>query len=167
MGSSGEQSPAVVHTYQGLTPAVRKTQRWTLHYNAEVFNCLLMCTVIDCDQNTEKEVGVGPYFLKVSLFVKINLKIKANLNSFHNKWLQEWGVFYYTLENLMLKGVGKSLFTCQFISQGILHATAVYIKIIKKYLIFSRVHQDSNSLLSVLQLKNFDLSKCPKFLTFQ
>ena len=38
MASSGEQSPAVVHTYQGLPPAVRRTRRWTLHYDAEMFN---------------------------------------------------------------------------------------------------------------------------------
>ena len=40
---SREQSPAVVQTYQGLPPTVRRTQRWTLHHNAEMFLRLLMC----------------------------------------------------------------------------------------------------------------------------
>ena len=46
MVSSGEQSPAVAHPYQGLPPAVRRTQKWTLHFNAELLIWLVMCTVI-------------------------------------------------------------------------------------------------------------------------
>ena len=43
-----KKSSAAVHTYQGLPPAVRRTRRWTLHYDAEMFNRLLLCNVIDC-----------------------------------------------------------------------------------------------------------------------
>ena len=65
------KSPAVVHTYQGLPPAVRRTRRWTLHYNAEMFNRLLMLTVIVCNslaiKNTKKRPGLA--HIKKSLIV--------------------------------------------------------------------------------------------------
>ena len=32
----------------GLPPAVRRTRRWTQHYDAEMFDKLLICDVIDC-----------------------------------------------------------------------------------------------------------------------
>ena len=48
---------------QGLPPAVRRTWRWTLHQHAEMFNRLLMCTVIVCKClpiKIQKVAGVGP-----------------------------------------------------------------------------------------------------------
>ena len=41
-------SPALGQTYQGFPPVVRRTQRWTLHYDVEMFIQLLMFTVIVC-----------------------------------------------------------------------------------------------------------------------
>ena len=50
-----KKSSAAVYTYQGLPPAVRRTRRWTLHYDAEMFNRLLMCNVIDCKMPCDKK----------------------------------------------------------------------------------------------------------------
>ena len=65
------KSPAVVHTYQGLPPAVRRTRRRTPHYDAEMLNRLLMYTVIVCKclaiKNTKRGQG-WPLFKKIFTF---------------------------------------------------------------------------------------------------
>lgn len=52
----------------GLSPAVIRTRRCTLHCDAEMFNSLLMWTVIECKclvtKKTQKEVGIGQYLKK-------------------------------------------------------------------------------------------------------
>ena len=53
-----------------IPPAMRRTRRWTLHYNAEMFIQLLMCTVIVCEclatKNTQKRPGLAHILGKMS-----------------------------------------------------------------------------------------------------
>ena len=67
MASSGEPSPAVVQTYRGLPSAVRRTRRWTLHYSAEMFIRLLMCTANVCKCLATKRDWGWPILKKLSV----------------------------------------------------------------------------------------------------
>ena len=67
MVTSGEQSPAVVHTDTGLHPTVRRTRQLTLYYDADMYNRRLTYKVIDSKRlvtKYAKEAWLGPVFKK-------------------------------------------------------------------------------------------------------